>query len=204
MAPELQVKLLRALQEREFERIGGTRPIKVDVRVIAATNIDLEAAIRQGRFRPELYYRLNVVSVESPPLRQRGDDIPLLANYFAARFASRFNSRVRGISAEAEACLRRYDWPGNVRELQNAIERAVVLGESDMILPEDLPESVIDAHEPSPESPMRFHDGVREAKRKLIQNALDQAGGNHAEAARLLGVNRTYLHRLIRNLDRRG
>jgi two-component system, NtrC family, response regulator HydG len=201
LAPDLQVKLLRVLQEREFERVGGMKPIKIDVRVVAATNCDLEDAIRQGRFRHELYYRLNVVSIESPPLRHRGKDIVALAHYFAARYATRYNSRIRGISLEAEACIGSYDWPGNVRELQNAIERAVVLGESDMILPEDLPESVIEARAAAPGSTLRFHDGVREAKRRLIQTALDQAGGNHAEAARVLDVNRTYLHRLIRNLD---
>jgi transcriptional regulator with GAF, ATPase, and Fis domain len=200
LAPALQVKLLRVLQEREFERVGGSRPIKVDVRVLAATDRDLEEAIRQGQFRHELYYRLNVLSLESPSLRRRPEDIAALANYFAARYAARYNSRIRGISAEAKACLLQYDWPGNVRELQNAIERAVVLGGSDTIVPEDLPDSVIEARRPAAPH-MRFHEGVREAKLQLIQNALDQAAGNHAEAARILGVNRTYLHRLIRNLD---
>jgi transcriptional regulator with GAF, ATPase, and Fis domain/pSer/pThr/pTyr-binding forkhead associated (FHA) protein len=201
LPPELQVKLLRVLQEREFERIGGTRPIKVDVRVLAATNRDIEEAMREGKFRQELYYRLHVVSMESPPLRQRTEDIPVLARYFAARYASRYNSPIRGISAEAEACLSRYSWPGNVRELQNAVERAVVLGESDMLLPEDLPESIVEARGSSPTFPLRFHDAVRETKRRLIEEALEQTSGNHAEAARLLGINRTYLHRLIRNLE---
>lgn len=199
LAPALQVKLLRVLQEREFERVGGTRPIKIDVRVLAATDRDLEEAIRQGRFRHELFYRLNVLSVESPPLRRRPEDIVPLANHFAARYSIRDNSRIRGISAEAQECLTQYDWPGNVRELQNAIEHAVVLGDSDTILPEDLPESVVEARRPVA-ALTRFHEGVREAKLQLIQNALDQAAGNHAEAARILGVNRTYLHRLIRNL----
>jgi Nif-specific regulatory protein len=200
LAPDLQAKLLRVLQEREFERIGGNKPIKVDVRVIAATNRDLSDAIKQGHFRRDLYFRLNVVSIESPPLRQRGGDIVALADYFAARYSNRYNSRTRGISAEAEVHLRQYEWPGNVRELQNAIERAVVLGESDMIFPEDLPEAVLEAGPSSSASPTGFHDGVREAKRRLIQNALDQTDGNFAEAARLLDINRTYLHRLMRNL----
>jgi transcriptional regulator with GAF, ATPase, and Fis domain len=199
MSPQLQVKLLRVLQEREMERVGGIRPIKVNVRVIAATDQDLEEAIRQGRFRPELYYRVNVVSIVVPPLRQRADDLIQLAHYFALRYAAKYNSRVRGISPASEACLRRYDWPGNVRELQNAIERAVVLSEGDLIVPEDLPDAVIDAGPPSGLT-QRFHDGVRETKRRLIQKALEQAGGNHAEAAQLLAVNRTYLHRLIKNL----
>jgi Nif-specific regulatory protein len=200
LAPELQVKLLRVLQELEFERIGGTRPIKVNVRVIAATDRDLEEAIRQGRFRHELYYRLNVVSIEAPPLRRRTEDIVPLANHFAHRYASRYNSRIQGISPEAEAYLKQYSWPGNVRELQNAIERAVVLSDSDRILPEDLPECILDARPSSPDSPHGFHQSVRDAKRQKIQNAIAQAGGNVAEAARLLGVNRTYLHKLIRNL----
>jgi len=200
LAPELQVKLLRVLQELEFERVGGTRPIKVNVRVIAATDRDLEEAMRQGRFRHELFYRLNVVSIESPPLRRRPDDIVPLANYFAARYAARYNSRIHGISPEAESCLKRYEWPGNVRELQNAIERAVVLGDSELLLPEDLPECILDVRPPSEETAQSFHGSVREAKRRKIQNALDLAGGSVAEAARILGVNRTYLHRLIRNL----
>jgi Nif-specific regulatory protein len=201
LAPELQAKLLRVLQEREFERLGGTRPIRVDVRVLAATDRDLEEEMRVGKFRQELYYRLNVVSVESPALRHRPEDIPDLARYFAARYATRYNSPIRGVSAEAEDCLCRYSWPGNVRELQNAIERAVVLGESDMILPDDLPESIVEVRGLPPNSPMNFHGAVREAKRRLINEALEQAKGNHAEAARLLGINRTYLHRLIRNLQ---
>jgi transcriptional regulator with GAF, ATPase, and Fis domain len=201
LAPELQVKLLRVLQEREIERVGGLRPIKVDVRVIAATDQDLEDAMRRGAFRHQLYYRLNVVSLLSPALKQRKEDLALLANYFAARFAERYNSSIRGISAEAEECLLHYDWPGNVRELQNAIERAVVLGESELILPEDLPDAVLEARRPSTTLSMHFHDGVREAKRRIIQNALEQTGNNHVEAAKLLGLNRTYLYRLMRLLD---
>ncbi len=201
LAPKLQVKLLRVLQEKEFERVGGLRPIKVDVRVIAATDQDLEDAMQRGLFRHELYYRLNVVSISSPPLRERPEDLEPLANYFAARYAERYNSRIRGISAEAEECLRHYDWPGNVRELQNAIERAVVLSESELILPEDLPDAVVEAHRPSLAMPMHYHDAVRETKRRLIQNALEQAGNSPGEAAKLLGLNRTYLHRLMRHLD---
>jgi transcriptional regulator with GAF, ATPase, and Fis domain len=198
LAPALQVKLLRVLQEREIERVGGKGPIKIDVRVLAATNIDLEKAIQDRQFRQELYYRLKVISLESPPLRERREDIAGLAHYFAARYASRYNNRVRGISPEAEACLAQYDWPGNVRELQNVIEHAVVVCDSDVIAPEDLPGLVVDARPPT--SNMLFHQGVREAKLRLIQSALSQAEGNHAEAARILGVNRTYLHRLIRTL----
>ncbi len=144
LAVPLQAKLLRVLQEREFERVGGTRSIKVDIRVIAATNRDLKEASRAGSFRQDLYYRLNVVSVRMPALRERKEDIPLLANFFALRFGEKVKRRVAGISAKARACLLRYEWPGNVRELENAIERAVVLGSTELILVEDLPEALVE------------------------------------------------------------
>jgi Nif-specific regulatory protein len=141
LAPTLQAKLLRVLQEREFERVGGTRTIKLDVRLIAATNRELDEEVKRGRFREDLFYRLNVVSLRMPALRERREDIPLLASYFASKFSQRSNRGMLGVSPHARACLTNYDWPGNVRELENAIERAVVLGSSDMILPEDLPET---------------------------------------------------------------
>ena len=128
LAPGLQAKLLRVLQEHEFERVGGTKTIKVDIRVIAATNRDLEAAISAGAFRQDLYYRLNVLTLETPSLRDRREDIPPLAAWFAQRFAKLTGRRIRGLSERTRACLLAYDWPGNVRELENAIERAVVLG----------------------------------------------------------------------------
>ena len=137
LTPALQVKLLRVLQEREFERVGGTLTIKVDVRVIAATNKNLEDAMARGEFRHDLYYRLNVVSLDMPALRERREDIMLLASYFAEKYGARCNRKVKGISANARARLLAYDWPGNVRELENAIERAVVLGTTDLIRPED-------------------------------------------------------------------
>ena len=130
-----QAKLLRVLQEREFERVGGSRTLKVDIRVIAATNRDLETAIKQGAFRQDLYYRLNVVTLTLPPLRERQADIPLLASYFVARYAAKCKRPARGLSPAARAALCAYDWPGNVRELENAIERAVVLGSDELIQP---------------------------------------------------------------------
>jgi Nif-specific regulatory protein len=206
MAPVLQAKLLRVLQEREFERVGGTRTIRVDVRVVAATNRDLEEAVRAGAFRRDLYYRLNVVSFEMPPLRERREDIPLLASYFAAKYAARFKRRVTGLSPEARECLTGYNWPGNVRELENAVERAVVLGSTERVLPEDLPENVLEA-EPVAGLPhpavTKYHDALREAKKQLILRALEQSGGSFTEAARALGVHPNYLHRLIRNLNLR-
>jgi Nif-specific regulatory protein len=203
MAPLLQVRLLRVLQEQEFERVGGTRTLKADIRVIAATNRDLEEAIRQGTFRQDLYYRLNVVTLTMPPLRERREDIPLLAGYFTAKYSEKCKRRVRGLSAEARAALQAWDWPGNVRELENAIERAVVLGTSDLIKPEDLPESVLEAASESTAASggATYHEAVKEAKKQLIQKAFEQAGGSYTEAARLLGVHPNYLHRLIRNLN---
>src|SRR6476659_2759499 len=144
LSPALQVKLLRVLQEREFERVGGTRTIKVDIRVITATNKNLEEAIEAGEFRQDLFYRLNVVSLEMPALRERREDIMLLANYFADKYGARCNRKLTGISAEARACLSAYVWPGNVRELENTIERAVVLGTTDLVLAEDLPEGMLE------------------------------------------------------------
>ncbi|MDQ2976861.1 MAG: sigma 54-interacting transcriptional regulator [Acidobacteriota bacterium] len=203
LSPALQVKLLRVLQEREFERVGGTRSIKVDIRLITATNKNLEEAVSQGTFRQDLYYRLNVVSLEMPPLRDRPEDIPLLANYFAAKYSEKCNRRVVGISSEAQTRLRNYDWPGNVRELENAIERAVVLGTTEQILLEDLPESVLESEAPTAEPATKYHDAVAQTKKQVILSAMQQMKGNYTEAAKLLGVHPNYLHRLIRNLNLR-
>jgi Nif-specific regulatory protein len=201
LSQALQVKLLRVLQEREFERVGGTRTIKVDIRLITATNKDLEEAVSQGTFRQDLYYRLNVVNLEMPPLRDRPEDIPLLANYFAAKYGQKCNRRLTGISAQAQARLINYDWPGNVRELENAIERAVVLGTTDRILLEDLPESVLES-EPPPTAPgTKYHEAVAETKKQIILSAMQQAKGSYTDAAKILGVHPNYLHRLIRNLN---
>ncbi|MDT5121480.1 MAG: hypothetical protein QOC96_962 [Acidobacteriota bacterium] len=197
----LQAKLLRVLQEREFERVGGTRTLKVDIRLIAATNRDLEEAIRQGTFRQDLYYRLNVVSLSMPPLRERREDIPLLANYFVQKYSDKCNRKVKGISSEARARLTHYDWPGNVREFENAIERALVLGTTELILPEDLPEAVLETVVPASGGVAKYHEAVTEAKKHLILQAVEQAAGNYTEAAKLLGVHPNYLHRLIRNMN---
>jgi transcriptional regulator with GAF, ATPase, and Fis domain len=201
LSPALQVKLLRVLQEREFERVGGTKTIKLDIRVIAATNRNLEDAVSQGSFRQDLYYRLNVVSLEMPPLRNRLEDIPLLANYFAARYGQKCNRRVMGISSQAQARLVAYDWPGNVRELENAIERAVVLGTTERILPEDLPESILESASIASEPATKYHEAVVQTKKQIILSAMAQANGSFTEAAKILGVHPNYLHRLIRNLD---
>jgi Nif-specific regulatory protein len=200
LTPSLQVKLLRVLQEREFERVGGTVTLKVDLRVIAATNKNLEEAIEAGEFRQDLYYRLNVVSLEMPALRDRREDIMLLANYFADKSGARCNRKLRGFSPEARTCLTSYDWPGNVRELENAIERAVVLGTTDTILAEDLPEALLE-RDVDVVNPVTYHDAVAQTKRQIILNAMDQAGGSFPGAAKLLGVHPNYLQRLVRNLN---
>jgi Nif-specific regulatory protein len=197
----LQPKLLRVLQERTFERVGGTRPIKVDIRLLAATNANLDDAVAAGRFRRDLYYRLNVVSVTIPPLRERREDIPVLATYFAAKYSEKARRRIAGIAPEAEALMMQYDWPGNVRELENVIERAIVLGSTDLIVPEDLPEAVLESDQPGSVALAGYHNAVRGAKRELIVTAVEQAAGNYAEAARLLGLNPNYLHRLIKRMD---
>jgi Nif-specific regulatory protein len=203
LAPALQAKFLRVLQFHEFERVGGTRTIKADVRVIAATNQDVREAAAAGRFRQDLLYRLNVVSVTMPPLRARRADIPMLAAYFAAKYA---RGRPVQLSREALDALRAYDWPGNVRELENAIERAVVLGCSDRIVADDLPESVLDSSAALPDgaaAAAAYHRTVIETKRRLILDAIEKSGGNYTAAARLLGINPTYLHRLVKNLQLR-
>jgi transcriptional regulator with GAF, ATPase, and Fis domain len=206
LAPSLQSKLLRALQEREFDRVGGTRPVKVDIRLVAATNRNLADEVRAGRFRQDLYFRLNVVRIDMPPLRERRSDIPSLARHFLAKYAQKGGRRVSGISDAALACLQAYGWPGNVRELENAIERAAVLGSAAHILPEDLPEDIVDAGV-GPEAPAgseSFHAAVLQTKKTVIARALDSANGSYTEAARALGVHPNYLHRLARNLGLRG
>lgn len=202
-APALQTKLLRVLQEREFERVGGTRTIKADIRLIAATNRDLEEEVKNGNFRQDLFYRLNVVRLTMPALRERKDDILPLAESFAEKFAQAVNRRIRGISARAKKLLLKYDYPGNVRELENAVERAVVLGSGEWILPEDLPENFLDIASGSADEKTvsTYHEAVREKKKQLIREAFHEARGSYVEAAKLLDINPNYLHRLIRNLE---
>lgn len=202
LTPALQVKLLRVLQEREFERVGGSQTIKVDIRLLAATNKNLEHAIEAGEFRQDLFYRLNVVGFEMPALRDRKEDIQLLARYFADKYGAKCNRRMEGISAEARAFLIGYDWPGNVRELENTIERAVVLGTTELILPDDLPESLLE-REVVTTSSTSYHEAVVRTKKEIILDAMQKANGNFTEAARLLCVHPNYLHRLIRNLNLR-
>jgi DNA-binding NtrC family response regulator len=207
MAPALQAKLLRVLQDHTFERVGGTRPIRADIRVIAATNRDLEKAVREGRFREDLFYRLNVVAITLPPLRDRREDIPALAAHFAATYAAETKKTVRGITQDAMDRLAGHAWPGNVRELANVIERAVVLCGGEHIGPEDLalPGSAAPAPPGAglPASMVavgEFHGHVKAYKQALVRAALSQAGGNQTKAAEILGLQRTYLVKLLRAL----
>jgi transcriptional regulator with GAF, ATPase, and Fis domain len=198
MSPSVQAKLLRVLQNYEFERVGSTRSTRSDVRVIAATNRDLKEAVRLGTFREDLYYRLNVVRVMMPSLRERREDITLLAKYFIARFAEKCKRTVFGLSTQVNKCLRAYDWPGNVRELENVIERAIVLGSSENIETEDLPEEIRDAAA-NVEDASDYQSLVKKAKQHILLNAIQSSGRNYAQAARSLGVHPNNLHRLLRS-----
>jgi transcriptional regulator with GAF, ATPase, and Fis domain len=201
LAPGLQAKLLRVLQEREFERLGGTKPIKLNIRLVAATNRNLSEAVKAGTFRNDLYYRLNVVTLNVPPLRERREDISVLADHFAAKASRKCGMRAKPLSSEALGCLMHYDWPGNVRELENALERALVLGSTDSILPDDLPEAVLEAGSTTPASTDRYHGSIKETKKQLILQALHRANGSYIEAAKALGMHPNSLLRLIRTLD---
>jgi transcriptional regulator with GAF, ATPase, and Fis domain/pSer/pThr/pTyr-binding forkhead associated (FHA) protein len=204
MPLQLQVKLLRVLQERQVERVGGTQPVKLDIRLIAATNRNLEEEVRAGRFRQDLYYRLNVVTLKTPALRDRPSDILPLAMHFAAKFGQQCGRRITGISPQVQPYLLRYEWPGNIRELENAIERALVLGSADMIELEDLPETIREGASAAGEGrSLPLEAAIDDAKRQAITRAFAEAQGDHPEAAKLLGVNPNYLYRLMRNLGLR-
>jgi two-component system response regulator AtoC len=196
LKPELQAKLLRVLQEREIERVGSTHTIKMDVRIIAATNVDLKMAVSHGTFRDDLYYRLNVVPIDVPPLRERADDIPLLAEHFVRRYSREFGKPVLGIAPEALAVMREYSWPGNVRELQNVIERLVNLVEGPVIGVGDLP---LDLLLPDHRGKLRDAEALPlkrasdEFERQIVLRVMERVGWNQSEAARILGVHRNSL-----------
>jgi transcriptional regulator with GAF, ATPase, and Fis domain len=202
MPLELQAKLLRVLQERELERVGGTNRVTLDLRVVAATNRNLEDAVAKGRFRADLFYRLNVIALHTPALRERVEDIPLLAGHFVTKFAAACGRRVSGISEAALALLERHTWPGNVRELENAIERAVVLGRSDLIEPEDLPDTLW-LGSGAREAVTLYEDALQSARREVVLKAFELCDYDHDAAARRLGLHPNYLHRLIRSLELR-
>jgi len=242
----LQTKFLRVLEERRFERVGGQKTIEVDVRVVAATNRDLAAMVRRGAFREDLYYRLSVIHIEVPPLRDRLDDVPLLAEFFLARFRAQATRRITGFASDALAAMARYPWPGNVRELRNAVERAVVLGDREQIGAQDLPPQVLAAAAAprarlSPPTPPLGSPGVvtppvtidlppapaaapapavavaappaplpgkppiarslRELEKQGILAALAATGGNKAQAAAILEIDRSTLYKKLKDYD---
>jgi len=205
MSPALQVKLLRVLQEREFEPIGSTRSVKVDIRVVAATNKNLEELVKKGRFRHDLYWRLNVVPIHLPPLRERKEDIPLLISHFLEIYNDRYKGKVTGFSESAMELLLNYDWPGNIRELENLVQRLVVLKGEGIILPEDLPEKIREnGHLHSflrlEGEKLNLNEAVTNLERYLITEALRRAKGVKSRAAKLLGIKRTtLLHKMKKN-----
>jgi DNA-binding NtrC family response regulator len=200
LALELQTKLLRVLQEREFERVGGNTTIAVDLKVIAATSRDLDAAVKAGSFRADLYHRLNVIALTLPPLRERREDIVPLANYFLHKFAGEAKKNFSTITDDARQLLAVYDWPGNVRELANVIERAIVLGDGPALTRHHLPARVIGAQPAGVASEAKFHDAINSYRRELIVRALAAAQGNRADAAKALGMHRTHFIRLLKAL----
>lgn len=192
----VQVKILRVLQEKKFERVGGSQTIEVDVRIVAATNRDLEAEVKAGRFREDLFYRLNVIHIHVPPLKERKDDIPLLIASFVQRFAEENGKKIKGIESKARSALYKYDWPGNIRQLQNCIESAVVMCGGEEITLDDLPPSISQA---SSESQIMIPSGITlaEAEKMLIQQNLAALKGNKSKTAEVLGIGRKTLHRKL-------
>jgi DNA-binding NtrC family response regulator len=202
MPTSLQAKLLRVLQDHEIQRVGGARTVKVDIRVIAATNRDLKRAVKDGRFREDLFFRLNVVTLTLPPLRDRAEDIPDLAEFFLARHTRETKKGPMRLAPESLAAIRRYHWPGNVRELDNAIARAVVLSERELIMPDVL---ALATWDPSADNApllhyldLPYHDSMEQHSIAIIRRALERAGGSQTNAAELLKLQRTYLARLIK------
>jgi two-component system, NtrC family, response regulator AtoC len=200
ISPELQTKLLRFVQEREFERVGGMQPIVVDIKIIAATNKDLEEAVKRGSFREDLYHRLNVIAITLPPLRERIEDISPLAYHFLEHFARETKKPFSAIAEEALARLCGYYWPGNVRELANVIERGVVLGEAPEFSVDCLPARVAGGAADASTEMQSFHEAVNSQRRTLIVDALTRAQGNRAAAAKALGLHRTHLLKLMKAL----
>ncbi|MCU0873175.1 MAG: sigma-54 dependent transcriptional regulator [Pirellulaceae bacterium] len=205
-SPSMQVKLLRVLQELEFEPVGGNKTIRVDTRVILATNEDLARAVAAGRFRQDLYYRINVINIELPPLRSRLTDIPLLAAHFLARVRQETGKKVEGFSDDAMAALQAYSWPGNVRELQNVVERAVLLGKTPTINPTDLPRDLALAAPASPKrsSGRTLKEALEVPERQIILETLQQLSWNRNATAEQLGINRTTLYKKMKRLGLMG
>jgi two-component system, NtrC family, response regulator AtoC len=200
ISQELQAKLLRFLQEREFERVGGINPISVDVRVIAATNRNLEAAMDNGLFREDLYHRLNVVPVSLPPLRERKEDVPTLSQHFLRKYSTATRKPVSEISMQAMEKLTGYNWPGNVRELANVIERAVVLGSGTTVNLDDLPSRIAAGKPAAASDTLSYREGLTVARKELVLKALSRTQGNRAAAAKMLGLEAKYFLKLMKSL----
>ena len=199
----MQAKLLRVIQEREIQRVGGDETLSVDVRIIAATNRNLEEAVKSGKFREDLFYRLNVVALRIPPLRERQDDTPLLAHHFLEKYAKKNDKQVKGFSPLAMDMLLKYPWPGNVRELENVIERAVILLPDEHITEKELPSTVTESYSEesdwvSPPSPVAVNRPLEEIEKEAILATLEDSGGNKSETARRLGINRKTLHKKLK------
>jgi len=193
----MQTKLLRFLQEHEIKHVGGTESIRVDVRVIAATNQPLESAVKDGKFREDLYDRLNVVSITLPPLRERKDDIPLLANHFLQKFSEENHKEISHISPEALEILLQYSWSGNVRELEHTVERAVILSTHPIILPEDLPRKMFEETRAAEILPAEKSLSLRQVEKRYVLKVLEETGGNKKKASEILGIDRTTLYRIL-------
>ncbi|MDD5653954.1 MAG: sigma 54-interacting transcriptional regulator, partial [Candidatus Omnitrophica bacterium] len=204
-SPALQVKLLRVLQDGEFERVGDTKTVKVDVRVIAATNQNLHDLITQGKFRQDLYYRLNIICIEVPPLRSRKEDIPLLLQDFITKHLQHTKKKITGVSEAAQALLMNYEWPGNIRELENVVERAIILTKGPVITPEDFPDSLhqqkTKANEDAKEDNLNLKDALKNPERDLILKALEAANWNRNKASAILGINRTTLYKKMQSYN---
>ncbi|HXH25662.1 MAG TPA: sigma-54 dependent transcriptional regulator [Vicinamibacterales bacterium] len=201
MPPYLQTKLLRVLQEREYRPIGSDRLVRVDFRLICATNIELETALREGKLREDLYFRINTITLRVPPLRERTEDIPLLCNHFLAKFNQRYNKNVRSISPAAYHLLIRNRWPGNVRELENAIERAVLVSKTGEITPNDLPEAIREEGSPAQEFTIPPHRTLAEIEKMAILQTLQRTNWNKQEAAQILGLYRPTLYSKMKKHD---
>ena len=200
-SPAMQVKLLRVLQEGTFFRIGGQTPIHVDVRVVAATNKDLEKLVEEKGFREDLFYRLNVIRIELPPLRERGEDVITLANHFLKVYSQELNQKIKGFSPEAMTALANYSWPGNVRQLENTIERACIMSDSDHIGVEDLPSEITEFRQNAIKVGSSLKNAVDAFKKEFIIKSLAFNRGNKTKTAEMLDIQRTYLSRLIKELD---
>jgi two-component system response regulator HydG len=203
MAPATQAKILRVLQEREFEPVGSSSSVKVDTRVITATNKNIKEEIRADRFREDLYFRLNVITLHVPSLRNRHDDIPLLADFFLKQYAESNNKRIKGFTPRAMDLLMRHNWPGNVRELQNVLERAVIMARGDIITPEEFPNSLADLDPEFEDTEIALSPGrsLKEIEKEMIIRTLEETGGNRTHAAKILGISRRTLQLKLKDYD---